>query len=95
MATRLDELKRLYFGESGDEANWREIQKIAQTLGISKPEGGWDEAIPLILKAEQAEATKEVAKPPSKRVVSQDPPITPWRKKRTDLYGNLIPNPFE
>lgn len=34
------------------EGNWREVAKIAKNLGIVKPEGGWDEAVPLIIAAE-------------------------------------------
>ena len=32
--------------------NWRSVKRIAQELGIEKPNGGWDEAIPLILQKE-------------------------------------------
>ena len=46
------ELLSLYYGESGDGANWRAIKAIADPLGITKPDDGWDEAIPLILTAE-------------------------------------------
>lgn len=93
-ATRTEELKKLYYGESGKEANWRPIQQIAQPLGIFKPGGGWDEAIPLIAAKELETQTAKVAskKPTSTRVAIQD---TPWRKPRTDLNGNLIPNPFK
>ncbi|MEM9116878.1 MAG: hypothetical protein AAGD09_03235 [Cyanobacteria bacterium P01_F01_bin.56] len=93
-ATRIEELKKLYYGESGTESNWRSIQQIAQPLGISKPDEGWDEAIPLIAAKELAARTAKVAseKPASARVAIQD---TPWRKPRTDLNGNLIPNPFK
>ena len=53
---RESELMGLYYGESGDESNWRPIRAIADPLGIVKPDAGWDEAIPLILKAEGYEA---------------------------------------
>jgi hypothetical protein len=32
--------------------SWQKIAAIAKPLGIEKPEGGWDEAISLILEAE-------------------------------------------
>jgi hypothetical protein len=32
--------------------SWRKIAAIAEPLEIAKPEGGWDEAIALILEAE-------------------------------------------
>lgn len=96
MASRLEELNKLYFGESGKEANWQSIKAIAEPLGINKPDGGWDEAIPLIVKAEQAKATTAVNKPPATRVVSRQPIVdTPWRKVRTDLRGRIIPDPFK
>ena len=85
--TRIEELEALYVSDG-----WQPIKKMAEALGIPKPNNGWDEAIPLIVEAEIAEQTKEVAKPPSVRVAIQD---TPWRKARTDLHGNLIPNPFK
>jgi hypothetical protein len=31
------------------EMTWQAVKAIAEPLGISKPAGGWDEAIPLIL----------------------------------------------
>ena len=46
------ELIGLYFGDSGDQANWRPIKRIADGHSIEKPDAGWDEAIPLILSAE-------------------------------------------
>lgn len=54
-ADREVELMTLYFGESGDESNWRPIKAIADSLGIPKPDGGWDNAIPLILEKEYGE----------------------------------------
>jgi hypothetical protein len=35
-----------------DQKGWQGIKAIADKLNISKPAGGWDEAIPLILDAE-------------------------------------------
>ena len=32
---------------------WRKIAAIAEPLGIEKPEGGWDDAIALILEKEE------------------------------------------
>ena len=32
--------------------NWRSVKRIAQELDIEKPDGGWDEAIPMILDKE-------------------------------------------
>jgi hypothetical protein len=49
---RENELMDLYYGASGEESNWRAIKSIADSLGIEKPAEGWEEAIPLILKAE-------------------------------------------
>ena len=87
--TRLEELEKLYVDEG-----WQPIKALAQKYGIPKPNNGWDEAIPLIVKAEQLEATGAIAKdkPVKAKRVIQD---TPWRKARTDLHGNLIPNPFK
>lgn len=38
-----DYLKKLW-----EKEGWMAIKDIASDLGIKKPEGGWDEAIPLI-----------------------------------------------
>jgi NADH dehydrogenase/NADH:ubiquinone oxidoreductase subunit G len=46
------ELNLIYYGESGEEKNWRAIKAIADSYGISKPHDGWDAAIPLILEIE-------------------------------------------
>jgi hypothetical protein len=60
-----------------------------------------DEAIPLIVEAEKLLATKDVADskpaPKPKRVIQDTHASTdtPWRKPRTDLYGNPIPDPFK
>lgn len=54
--SRETELLSIYFGESGDQANWRLIKKIADDYGIEKPLDGWDDAIPLILGIEFPEA---------------------------------------
>lgn len=36
-----------------EEAGWKSIKEIANSLGITKkPQGGWDEAIPMILTEE-------------------------------------------
>jgi hypothetical protein len=94
--TRLEELENLYVNEG-----WQPIKEIALKYKIPKPNNGWDEAIPLIVEAEKLLATKEVADnkpaPKPKRVIQENLPSadTPWRKPRTDLYGNLIPTPFE
>lgn len=46
---RIAELKLEYFGESGEETNWRPIKELADHYSIPKPaEGGWDEAIEAI-----------------------------------------------
>lgn len=50
------ELMALYFGPNEDQANWRAIKAIADGHKITRPSGGWDEAIPLILDAEFPEA---------------------------------------
>lgn len=59
------ELKNLLAGENG----WKEIKAIAEssTPPIAKPEGGWKEAIPLILDAEfpSAEAPVETVEAPA------------------------------
>ena len=34
---------------------WQAVKAIAEPLGIAKPAGGWDEAIPLILDSEFAD----------------------------------------
>ena len=34
------------------EMTWQAVKAIAEPFGISKPAGGWDEAIPLILDFE-------------------------------------------
>ena len=87
-AARTVELEAIY--DEGDGGNWAPIKEIATGLGITKPVDGWEAAIALIVEAEAAQAN-EIQKP-----VSQPPPeITPWRKPRTDLYGNLIPNPWQ
>ena len=87
--TRLEELEKLY-----EEEGWQPIRELGTKYGIPKPNKGWDEAIPLIVKAEELEATGAIAKekPVKPKRVIQD---TPWRKQRTDLHGNLIPNPFD
>ena len=36
---------------------WRAIKDIADGYGITKPSGGWDEAIPLIIEVEHDEST--------------------------------------
>lgn len=46
--------------------SWQSVKAIAESLGIQKPEGGWDESIPLILDAEYPQgeaASEEVAEP--------------------------------
>lgn len=49
---------------------WQAIKSIAEPLGIAKPEGGWDEAIPLILEAEFPKVK------PSKPVKASPKPAT-------------------
>lgn len=92
--TRLEELEALYV-----EEGWQPIQELALKYKIPKPNNGWDEAIPLIVEAEKLLATKAVAESKTaskpKRVIQDGPNLTPWRKTRTDLHGNVIPNPFE
>lgn len=84
-AARTSELEELYLSDDG---GWRAIKAIADPLGITKPETGWDDAIPLIVEAEQSAASNAEPLP-------QASPInTPWRKVRTDLYGNMIPSPW-
>ncbi|MEO0432399.1 MAG: hypothetical protein AAF151_11955 [Cyanobacteria bacterium J06656_5] len=94
---RKAELQAIY--DEGDGGNWAPIKEIATGLGITKPEDGWEAAIALIVEAEATQAnppndansTTEIQK-----LVSQPPPeITPWRKPRTDLYGNRIPSPWQ
>lgn len=46
--TRQNELQAIVAEEQG----WRQIKQIAEAYDISKPEGGWDDAIPLILNIE-------------------------------------------
>lgn len=46
--TREEELKALFKAKG-----WREIAKIAEPLGIEKPEEGWDAAIPQIVAKEK------------------------------------------
>ena len=45
---RTAELREILDQDSG----WRQIKAIAEPLGIEKPTGGWDEAIPEIIKKE-------------------------------------------
>ena len=90
---RTAELEELYLS---DEGGWRAIKAIADPLGIVKPETGWDDAIPLITEAEKNAAP--APEPSSKESSSSEAPAslggTPWRKVRTDLYGNVIPSPW-
>jgi len=44
---RFDELQQILESEG-----WRAIRAIALPLGISRPEDGWDAAVPLIIEAE-------------------------------------------
>ena len=37
------------------QLDWREIKEIAESLQIPKPEGGWTEAIPLILEKQSSD----------------------------------------
>jgi hypothetical protein len=46
---RIQQLEAIYESEG-----YRGIQAIAIPLGIEKPEGGWRDAIPLIIEAEGA-----------------------------------------
>ena len=52
IAARIEELRLTYFGESGDEANWRPIQELGRKYGIEKPEDGWDESFEVIANYE-------------------------------------------
>lgn len=90
-ATRTTELEELYLSEDG---GWRAIKAIADPLGVSKPESGWDDAIPLIVKAEQTAASNSDPPEEDSTPSVTAPDATPWRKVRTDLYGNIIPNPW-
>ena len=113
---RKSELQAIY--DDGDGGNWAPIKAIAEKLGITKPDDGWEDAIDLIVEAEQSAAesdnpeaetpeqppeapTQEATEPPPKpeplvqRATQPPPEITPWRKPRTDLHGNLIPSPWQ
>lgn len=46
---RTEELQKLF-----EKKGWGAIRRIAEQYGIEKPTGGWDEAIPLIVEAENA-----------------------------------------
>lgn len=96
---RAAELEQLH-----ETSGWRAIKDIAEPLGVAKPDEGWDEAISLIVEAEQAaalttgteskatsEPTKQKQPTPESVAETTD---TPWRKARTDLYGNIIPSPW-
>lgn len=48
-SNRAEELREIYRTQG-----WRAIKAIADQYGIERPENGWDDAIPLILKAEGA-----------------------------------------
>jgi hypothetical protein len=96
VSARTKELEDLYLSEDG---GWRAIKALADPHKIEKPEGGWDEAIPLIVaaeaKAEQLpDENPQVEQAETSTLSKPNPSDTPWRKPRTDLYGNLIPNPW-
>ena len=99
---RKAELQAIY--DEGDGGNWAPIKAIAEGLGISKPDDGWEAAIFLIVEAEAAQAATDSEKPkpenpeterPVQEITQPPPEITPWRKPRTDLHGKLIPNPWQ
>ncbi|NEQ52172.1 MAG: hypothetical protein F6K11_18865 [Leptolyngbya sp. SIO3F4] len=84
--TRRAELQAIYDEDNG--SNWAAIKAIAEPLGITKPDSGWEDAIGLIVEAE--------SKPQSSTQTAETLPTdTPWRKPRTDLHGNLIPDPWQ
>lgn len=87
---RRTELQAIY--DEGDGGNWAPIKTIAESLGITKPDEGWEAAISLIVEAEQNQAQPEQ---PKAQASQPSPEITPWRKVRTDLHGNVIPNPWQ
>ena len=56
--SRAEELQKIF-----EEKGWGAIRRIAEKHDIQKPDGGWDDAIPLIVAAEEAAAKgKESAK---------------------------------
>lgn len=61
ISDRIDELRLLYFGESGEEANWRPIHQLGQAYGIAKPANGWDGALEAIATYEQEQGMLPVA----------------------------------
>jgi len=50
-----DSAAKLYSEEELLDLPWQTIKSIATQLGIEKPEGGWDEALPLILEAQRSQ----------------------------------------
>ena len=97
---RKAELQAVY--DEGDGGNWAPIKAIAEDLGISKPDDGWEAAIALIVEAEQTvtdsekpESEAPETETPVQKNIQPPPEITPWRKPRTDLHGKLIPNPWQ
>ena len=95
-AARRAELQAIY--DEGDGRNWSPIKAIAESYGIDKPDGGWEDAIPLIVDAEKAVTDPPVVEEPKPTTESAKakPSVTdtPWRKVRTDLYGNILPSPW-
>ncbi|EKU98115.1 hypothetical protein Lepto7375DRAFT_7376 [Leptolyngbya sp. PCC 7375] len=104
---RKAELQGIY--DDGDGGNWAPIKAIAEGLGVTKPDDGWEAAIDLIVEAEQTaaegdnpepEAPEQLVndqppEPPAQKATQPPPEITPWRKPRTDLHGHLIPDPWQ
>ena len=62
------------------EMTWQAVKAISEPLGISKPAGGWDEAIPLILDFEfgvpDIEEAEEVDQDAVEEAVESQPKIT-------------------
>jgi hypothetical protein len=57
------------------EMTWQAVKAIAEPLGISKPAGGWDETIPLILDFEfpDIEEVEEVDQDAAEEAVESQP----------------------
>lgn len=46
-----------------EQLDWREIKEIAESFAITKPEGGWLDAIPLILIAQSSNTNEVIVEP--------------------------------
>ncbi|ESA39094.1 hypothetical protein N836_28885 [Leptolyngbya sp. Heron Island J] len=58
---RRAELQAIY--DEGDGSNWAPIRTIAEGLGITKPDDGWEAAINLIVDAEKSAVDAEPEAP--------------------------------